>query len=232
MEKRIELEMRSRPASEITSLNLDNCRSTQVVGLTDEFANLEVLSLINVGLTNLKGFPKLPELRKLELSENRLSGGLENLAGCPNLKSLKLSGNKIKDLKILEPLKSLRNLRSLDLFNCDLTESETHREDVFRLLPQLQYLNSFDREDQEQDPSDDELGGDEDEEDEELEGEEDDDEENSDDEDEETDEDEEEVDEDDDDEVQILNGSTKTEEENGNEDGPQRKKRKHEETTE
>ena len=46
-------------------LNLDNCRATIVEGLTDDFTNLESLSLINVGLTTLKGFPKLPNLRKV-----------------------------------------------------------------------------------------------------------------------------------------------------------------------
>lgn len=56
---------------QITELNLDNCRSTNIDGLTDEFTALESLSLINVGLTSLKGFPKLPNLKKLELSDNR-----------------------------------------------------------------------------------------------------------------------------------------------------------------
>lgn len=50
---------------QITELNLDNCRSTAIVGLTDEFVDLESLSLINVGLTSLKGFPKLPNLRRV-----------------------------------------------------------------------------------------------------------------------------------------------------------------------
>jgi hypothetical protein len=50
---------------QITELNLDNCRSTTIVGLTDEFVGLEALSLINVGLTSLKGFPKLPNLRRV-----------------------------------------------------------------------------------------------------------------------------------------------------------------------
>uniref|UniRef100_A0A1B0CQD6 Uncharacterized protein n=1 Tax=Lutzomyia longipalpis TaxID=7200 RepID=A0A1B0CQD6_LUTLO len=54
----------------ITELNLDNCRSTNIVGLNEEFVNLKQLSLINVGLTTLKGFPKLPNLKKLELSDN------------------------------------------------------------------------------------------------------------------------------------------------------------------
>lgn len=56
---------------QIKELNLDNCRSSSINGLTDEFVNLESLSLINVGLVSLKGFPKLPNLKKLELSDNR-----------------------------------------------------------------------------------------------------------------------------------------------------------------
>ena len=50
---------------QIVELNLDNCRATNIEGLTEEFTNLESLSLINVGLTTLKGFPKLPNLRKV-----------------------------------------------------------------------------------------------------------------------------------------------------------------------
>jgi len=43
---------------------------------------------------------------QLELSDNRISAGLNNLSGCPNLTHLSLSGNKIKDLATLEPLVS------------------------------------------------------------------------------------------------------------------------------
>lgn len=53
--------------TKITELNLDNCKSTCIVGLTEEFEKLEVLSLINVGLTTLKGFPALPNLRKVRM---------------------------------------------------------------------------------------------------------------------------------------------------------------------
>lgn len=35
------------------------------MGLTSEFSALESLSLINVGLTSLKGFPKLSSLKKV-----------------------------------------------------------------------------------------------------------------------------------------------------------------------
>jgi len=164
MEKRIELEKRGRNPSQIKDLNLDNCRSTAIVGLTDEFVNLENLSLINVGLTSLKGFPKLPSLKKLELSDNRISGGLNLLHGSPKLTHLNLSGNKIKDLETLEPLKEFKNMKNLDLFNCDVTSMENYRDKVFSLIPNLKFLDGFDREDKEADDSeaDEEDGNDDD----------------------------------------------------------------------
>jgi len=45
---------------------------------------------------------------QLELSDNRISGGLNFLQGCPKLDYLNLSGNKIKDIETLEPLVSMR----------------------------------------------------------------------------------------------------------------------------
>jgi len=43
---------------------------------------------------------------QLELSDNRISNGLQFLHGCQKLTYLNLSGNKIKDLDTLEPLVS------------------------------------------------------------------------------------------------------------------------------
>lgn len=191
---------------QIKELNLDNCRASQVEGLTEEFSSLESLSLINVGLTSLKGFPSLANLKKLELSDNRISAGLNNLSGCPNLTHLSLSGNKIKDLDTLEPLKSFANLKSLDLFNCEVTNEEDYKDKVFELLSQLKYLDGYDQNDEEAEDEDDEDGDidgeDDDDEDGEIDGgddDDDDDEEGDEDDDEEGDEDE--LDDEDDDEV-------------------------------
>ncbi|XP_046930829.1 acidic leucine-rich nuclear phosphoprotein 32 family member A isoform X2 [Lynx rufus] len=142
---------------EVKELVLDNCRSIEgkIEGLTDEFEELEFLSTINVGLTSVANLPKLNKLKKLELSDNRISGGLEVLAEkCPNLTHLNLSGNKIKDLSTIEPLKKLENLKSLDLFNCEVTNLNDYRENVFKLLPQLTYLDGYDRDDKEAPDSD------------------------------------------------------------------------------
>jgi len=167
MEKRIELELRGKTAAEVKELNLDNCRSSQIEGLTDEFKELEILSLINVGLTSLKGFPTLPNLKRLELSDNRLNGGLENLAGCPGITHINLSGNKIQSIDTLEPLTQLKKLKSLDLFNCEVTSKETYREKMFEILPQLKYLDGFDKDENDCEDSEDGLGGDEDDDDDE-----------------------------------------------------------------
>ncbi|XP_044773753.1 acidic leucine-rich nuclear phosphoprotein 32 family member A isoform X2 [Neomonachus schauinslandi] len=157
MDKRIHLELRNRTPSDVKELVLDNCRSIEgkIEGLTDEFEELEFLSTINVGLTSVANLPKLNKLKKLELSDNRISGGLEVLAEkCPNLTHLNLSGNKIKDLSTIEPLKKLENLKSLDLFNCEVTNLNDYRENVFKLLPQLTYLDGYDRDDKEAPDSD------------------------------------------------------------------------------
>lgn len=121
-------------SNQVPELVLDNCRSSdgKMEGITEEFSNLELLSLINVGLTSMAGIPKLDKLKKvgpvswcprfliwwtvfiklmvllslqLELSDNRISGGLEVLAErLVNLTHLNLSGNKFKDISTLEPL--------------------------------------------------------------------------------------------------------------------------------
>lgn len=154
MEFRIGLEKQNKRNDQVTELILDNCRASQVSGLTDEFVNLETLSLINVGLVTLKGFPKLPKLKKLELSDNRLTGGLNLLHGSPKLQHLNISGNRIKDLDVLEPLKDFHDLVNLDLYNCEVTHSDDYRQTVFDLLPNLLSLDGYDRNEKEVEDND------------------------------------------------------------------------------
>ncbi|KAM6294932.1 acidic leucine-rich nuclear phosphoprotein 32 family member B [Aegotheles albertisi] len=162
MKKRLTLELRNKKPGEVKELVLDNCRADdgKIVGLSSDFENLEFLSMINTNLLSVSNLPKLNKLRKLELSDNRISGGLEVLAErTPNLTHLNLSGNKIKDINTLEPLKKLPNLHSLDLFNCEVTMLINYRESVFTLLPQLTYLDGFDADDEEAPDSDPEADG-------------------------------------------------------------------------
>ncbi|XP_028428362.1 acidic leucine-rich nuclear phosphoprotein 32 family member E-like [Perca flavescens] len=173
MKKRISLELRSRNPKEVVELVVDNCRSSdgEVEGLTDEYTELEILSMVNIGLSSLAKLPSLPKLRKLEVSDNTISGGLDSLAEkCPNLTHLNLSGNKIKDLSSIETLPSLKNLKSLDLYSCEVSALADYRESIFELLPQITFLDGYDQEDNEipdsEAENDDEDDDDDDEEDE------------------------------------------------------------------
>uniref|UniRef100_A0A8C7MVH7 Acidic leucine-rich nuclear phosphoprotein 32 family member n=1 Tax=Oncorhynchus kisutch TaxID=8019 RepID=A0A8C7MVH7_ONCKI len=53
--------------SAVRELVLDNSRSNEgkIEGLTEEFVNLEFLSLINVGLFSVSNLPRLEKLKKV-----------------------------------------------------------------------------------------------------------------------------------------------------------------------
>ena len=147
MDNRIGLELRGKKKSEVTQLDLSGCNTGgEIVGLTEEFSALEQLDLQNASLTNIKLFPKLQNLKKLDLSGNRLSKGLEVLKDCPSLKSLSLSNNKFKEISTLEPLKDLQYLQQLELEDNEFAESkEDFRTKVFQLLPTLLLLDGKDK---------------------------------------------------------------------------------------
>lgn len=61
----------------------------------------------------------------------------------PKLTHLNLSGNKIKDLDTLQPLKDFKYLKNLDLFNNEATSIENYRDKIFKLIPCLKYLDGL-----------------------------------------------------------------------------------------
>ncbi|XP_050996883.1 acidic leucine-rich nuclear phosphoprotein 32 family member A-like [Acomys russatus] len=143
--------------SGVKELVLDSCRSIEgkIKDLTDEFEELELLSTIKVGLISISNLPKFNKLKKLELNYNRISGDLDILAEkCPNIKHLHLNGNKIKDLSTVDPLKKLENLKSLDLLNCEVMNLNDYLKNVFKLLPQVRYLDGYERDNKEASDSD------------------------------------------------------------------------------
>ena len=52
--------------------------------------------------------------------------------------------------------KDLPNLKSLDLFNCEVTNLEEYREKVFEMLSQISFLDGFDQNDKECEDDEDE----------------------------------------------------------------------------
>ncbi|KAG8384020.1 hypothetical protein BUALT_Bualt04G0074700 [Buddleja alternifolia] len=134
--------------------------------LFEKFHNLQHLSIANIGVSSLEQFPRLRNLQRLILSDNRIAGGLEFLveAGLESLRDLDLSNNRISDINDLRPLAELR-LVSLDLYECPVTRVKDYRSRVFGLIRSLKYLDKMDAEENERPESDDEEDEEEDEED-------------------------------------------------------------------
>ena len=167
MDVRIGLELGKRQKAEVTILDLSNCKTGgEIEGLTEEFSALENLDMQNASLANIKLFPRLTSLKKLDLSGNRLSKGLEVLKECKNIRTLSLNNNKFKDIETIEPLKDLEFLTHLDIDGNEFEDSKADfRGKVFNLLPNLLYLDGVDKDGKEADSDDDEDGEEEDDED-------------------------------------------------------------------
>jgi len=145
LQERIENELQGKEPQQVKELILDNCQATCLTGFSDQFESLETFKLTDAGLTTLKGFPKLTNLKKLDLGLNCLNDGLENLSSCENIECLDLKGNKIQCIEQLEPLTKLTNLKTLELLNCEIASIENYREQIFKLLPNLKYLDGLDK---------------------------------------------------------------------------------------
>ncbi|KAG2427909.1 hypothetical protein HYH02_014511 [Chlamydomonas schloesseri] len=146
------LEKQKKQPDGLVSLILDStCKATHVKGL-DAFVNLKTLSLCSLGLTSLEGFPKLPKLERLILTDNRITGGLQHLvdAGLTSLRTLELANNRISRVEELECLKGLPSLQSLDV-DQQATKVEFDPKKVFTMLKELKYLNGADEEGRERD---------------------------------------------------------------------------------
>ncbi|KAL0924910.1 hypothetical protein M5K25_005770 [Dendrobium thyrsiflorum] len=156
------LEGQATPSSELRVLNLDGAVKSlhgclPPAGLLERFPGLEHLSIANVGATTLERFPRLRNLQRLILSDNRIAGGLESLvdAGLQSLRDLDLSNNRIQHIEDLAPLAAL-HLVSLDLYECPVTRVKDYRSKVFAMIRTLKYLDKLDANENERPESDDE----------------------------------------------------------------------------
>ncbi|CAH9141991.1 unnamed protein product [Cuscuta epithymum] len=159
--------------SSVRSLTLDGlvkCVNGRLPppSLFERFQNLQHLSIASIGVSTLEHFPRLQNLQKLILSDNRISGGLEFLvkAGLHSLRDLDLSNNRIQDVTVLSPLAELK-LISLDLYECPVTKVKDYRSNVLGLIKSLKYLDKMDAEGNERPESDEEEDDESDEEDDE-----------------------------------------------------------------
>merc|ERR1719342_1006478 len=95
--------------------------------------------------------------------------GLEVLKDCLKLKTLNLSNNKFKELSTIEPLKNLEGLTHLDIEGNEFEDADIKNK-IFKILPNLVYLDGVDKDGNEaksDDEDDEDLEDEESEEDEE-----------------------------------------------------------------
>ncbi|CDW79466.1 u2 snrnp-specific a protein [Stylonychia lemnae] len=158
---------------EFSNLILDELKIDQLQqqdkAFLEEFINLELLSMNQTQIKSTNNFPDAPNLVRLELNDNKLPGSeLKNLSKYTQLRTLKFAGNLIKDFNDLDSLSSLQHLVSLDLAGNPIAEKDNYKEKLFEIFPNLQILDSYDRdgnevlsEDEEDEDYDDELEGEE-----------------------------------------------------------------------
>lgn len=145
-----------RRPEETQILNLDSRLKINTLGPLVNYPNLQELSVCSVGLSSLEGCPALPKLTGLTLSDNRIAGGLEHLAHLSALIVLDLSNNRLADIEDLAPLTRLRKLQTLDFYQCPVTQQPRYREQVFKMLDGVKYLDGEDQEGNDKPESDEE----------------------------------------------------------------------------
>jgi hypothetical protein len=173
--KAIQEQKNAAEGEEIEEINLD---SIQISKFTNEInkelavSTLYSLSLNDCGIISLDNFPKLPSLIRLELMDNKIAASTLGSLGksCPNLQSLSLGGNPIKEYDELKNIQNLTQLYQLDLIKCDICSKPDYRAKIFEMFPSLQILDNFtqdgepyDYDEEEGEEDDDAEGGEEEE---------------------------------------------------------------------
>jgi Leucine-rich repeat (LRR) protein len=111
-----------RFCTNLTDLNLDECRSLQNVDGLQGLTNLTRLNLFYCrSLQNVDGLQGLTNLRYLNLGDCTSLENVDGLVGCTNLATLILSG--CSSLKNVDGLAGCTNLNWLNLEACDLLKN-------------------------------------------------------------------------------------------------------------
>lgn len=157
------LEREGSAREEVVQVMLQECKAIDL-GLLAGMDALESLEICVGDLKSLRGFPALPSLTRLDVSDNKIVDGFEDLAGCPKLVELIVENNRVASMDAIRGLKACKSLRVLSLEGNPLAETDGYGE-VWKVLPHLEVVDHKDQDgqevvnDEDDDEDDDDEGG-------------------------------------------------------------------------
>ena len=158
MEEFILPQIEDLSTDQVTDLDLQDFKSESLTTsdklCLEQFYNLESLSLNSTGLNSLTHFPKLSNLIRIDLNDNEIKSGLNELTKLTELMQICLKNNKIDSFEELKHLKTLNSLVYIDLFGCPVANVKDYRDQLFEMIPSLQIVDGVNREGEEMSLSD------------------------------------------------------------------------------
>eukprot|EP00798_Chlamydomonas_sp_ICE-L_P026775 gene26775-4358_t len=123
-------------------VNLRGNKISAIENLGATENQFDCLDLSDNAIVKLEGFPKLPRLKQVLLSNNRISKIAKQLeAAIPNLETLVLTNNRVANLQDLDPLATCPNLTLVSLLGNPVTTKHQYRLYVISKLKHLKVLD-------------------------------------------------------------------------------------------
>ena len=130
--------------------------SDEVKSYLEKFDSLEELSMVSCNLNSLNNFPELPNLLKIDLSDNHLKDAdLKELLKYKKLTELRMANNLIGNWSLIQELEKLP-LTFIDFSDCPISKMDKYREKFYENFKNLKILDFCDKEGKEWDEDDEE----------------------------------------------------------------------------
>ena len=130
--------------------------SDEVKSYLENFDSLEELSMVSCNLNSLNNFPELPNLLKIDLSDNHLKDvDLKELLKYKKLTELRMANNLIGNWSLIQELEKLP-LNFIDFSDCPISKMDKYREKFYENFKNLKILDFCDKEGKEWDEDDEE----------------------------------------------------------------------------
>ena len=119
--------------------------SDEVKSYLENFDSLEELSMVSCNLNSLNNFPELPNLLKIDLSDNHLKDAdLKELLKYKKLTELRMANNLIGNWSLIQELEKLP-LNFIDFSDCPISKMDKYREKFYENFKNLKVLDFCDK---------------------------------------------------------------------------------------